>query len=286
MGVKLSVRDLSFSYGNVRVLNDVSFDLDGGSIACLVGPNGAGKSTLIRCIANVLSPKDGTVRINGADAVRMKPAQLAKTTGYVPQSIRNGFPHTVFDEVLVGRRPYIGWKVADADIGIVSDTLAFLGLAHLSERYFDELSGGERQKVTIARALAQEPAMLLLDEPTSNLDIRHQLEVMEMLTKLAEDQSLLVLMAMHDLNLAARYSDVVLMMRGNTVNAVGHPSEVLVPQAIEATYGVRAQIIDGPLGKPHIVPIEPTNNGAAHEAETTVGNGEENTATSQRSQTG
>ncbi len=258
MVVTLSVEALSFAYGRATVLDDVGFRLSGGRIACLVGPNGAGKSTLIKCICRVLSPDNGRVLVDDREIGTMKSTDLARIAGYVPQSVGGGFPHTVFDEVLMGRRPYIGWRVSDHDVELVSRTLVFLGLEHLSGRYFDELSGGERQKVTIARALAQEPQMLLLDEPTSNLDVRHQLEVMDILRRLADERGILVLMAMHDLNLAARYSDTILLMRDHAVCATGSPAEVLTSDLIEATYGVRAAIIEGPHDRPHIVPLEPS----------------------------
>lgn len=257
MGVVLSVTGLGFSYGRSPVLEDVGFELRGGSVACLVGPNGVGKSTLLKCICRILNPVRGTVSIDSRDVAGMKRSECARIMSYVPQTATVGFPHTVFEEVLIGRRPYVGWRVTRRDTTIVSETLVSMGLGALSGRYHDELSGGERQKVTIARALAQEPQLVVLDEPTSNLDVRRQLEVMGMLQELAAERDILVLVAMHDLNLAARYSDVVLVMSGRTLVAVGPPEAVLTVEQIERTYGVRASVRRDETGRLSILPIAP-----------------------------
>jgi len=177
--------------------------------------------------------------------------------GYVPQSTTEVFPYTVFDIVLMGRRPHIGWRVTGNDVKIVSRTLKFMGIEEFASRYFDELSGGEKQKIAMARALAQEPEVLLLDEPTSNLDIKHQLEVMNIVKKLVWERKISAVMAMHDLNLASRFSDSIVMLKDKKVFKVGDPKSILISENIERVYGVRAEVIKDSKGMPYIMPIEP-----------------------------
>jgi len=265
VAVGLELAGLGFRYGPRWILRDVSLELHRGAIVSLVGPNGVGKSTLIKCINGILPPTQGQVSVAGRPVVDLSPAQLSRLMGYVPQSTRDAFAFTVFDVVLMGRRPHIGWWVREADIQAVSESLRFMGIEHLAGRYADELSGGERQKVTIARALAQQPQVMLLDEPTSNLDIRHQLEVMHLLRDLAADRGVLIVMAMHDLNLACRFSDRVVMLKDTRVYADGPPHEVLTPPAISDTYGVSARVIsDGGEGL-QIIPIRPSGSTTVEE---------------------
>ncbi len=259
MALRLTSEELRFHYGHTVVLDGISFELCEQQVASLVGPNGVGKSTLIKCIDHVLAPKAGVVRLDGKSVGDYGRKDLSMRIGYVPQSVSGVFPYSVFDTVLMGRRPHIGWQVRDRDLEVVAQTLQFMGIEHLSDRYFDSLSGGERQKVTIARALAQEPEVILLDEPTSNLDIKHQLEVMDLIRRLVDERSLLAVMAMHDLNLAARYSDTVLMLKGKSIYRSGSPEQVLTAENILETYGVRAQIITSAYARPHIIPLESSN---------------------------
>lgn len=216
--------------------------LNKGEVASIVGPNGAGKTTLLKSMASILPPRKGAVHIGGADVRSIKPADLAKIQAYVPQQASNSFPLTVMETVMLGRKPYIRWGVKAQDLLIVENLLADLRLERYAARYMDELSGGERQKVLIARALAQQPDMLLLDEPTSALDIRHQLEVLEIVRGLAKQSGMLVVLILHDLELAARYSDVVHMLKDGTVFASGSPEEVFTAPHMEAVYGVRMEI--------------------------------------------
>ena len=257
VAVKLTVNGVSFSYGKVKALDCITIEVKDSEIVSLVGPNGAGKSTLLKCIDRILKPQQGVVFLDGKDTAKASSRELSRMMSYVPQSNVEVFPFTVFDIVLMGRRPHIGWRVSKKDIAIVAQTLRFMGIEEFGTRYFDELSGGEKQKVVMARALAQEPKVLLLDEPTSNLDIRHQLEVMEIVRKLIQERKISAIMAMHDLNLASRFSDRMVMLKNGQVFVVGVPGLVLSPENIKVAYGVEAQVTNGQEGKPHVVPIAP-----------------------------
>lgn len=238
----VNIAGLSFSYRSRVILHDIHMNLNKGEVVSIVGPNGAGKTTLLKSMASILPAQKGAVTIGGEDVRSIKSADLAKIQAYVPQQASSGFPLTVMETVMLGRKPYIRWGVTKQDLHIVETLLSELRLKRYAERYMDELSGGERQKVLIARALAQQPDMLLLDEPTSALDIRHQLEVLEIVRGLAKRSGILVVLILHDLELAARYSDVVYMLKAGAVFASGKPEEVFTAPNMEAVYGVRMEI--------------------------------------------
>ena len=252
--MRLQIKDLSFSYGSTQILKDISMELGSSTVLGIVGPNGAGKSTLIRCIDRILVPQHGTILLDGQEMKQMSSMEIAKKIGYVPQSISNTFPATVFDTVLMGRRPHLGWRSSEEDIDVVLEVLTMLKIKYLAMRDFSEISGGQQQKVLIARALAQDAEILLLDEPTSNLDIRHQLEVMEILTKLVKKKGLSVMMAIHDLNLASRYSDRIILLNGGSIRDAGDPVSVLTVENIQSVYGAEV-IVKHEAGKPYIIPI-------------------------------
>lgn len=231
-------------------------NLAGSEIFGIVGPNGAGKSTLIKCINTILKPKQGDILLEGEKILHMDSMDIAKKLGYVPQTTTHAFPATVFDTVLMGRRPHIGWKSSEKDLQIVDDVLRLLKMEDLAMRDFNELSGGQKQKVLIAKALAQEAGTILLDEPTSNLDIQHQLEVMEILTLLVKKKKMSAIMAIHDLNMALRYTDRVLIMKKGQIFGVGTPSDVLTPDNIRSVYNVEAEVVHGNGKKPYIIPIK------------------------------
>lgn len=203
--MKIEVNGVHFSYGRKAVLNEVNIAVEKGKVISIVGPNGSGKSTILKCIDKILKPQRGTILLEGKDIGSLQQKELAKYLGYVPQSGNSPFPSTVFDTVLMGRRPHTNWSVSSRDKEIVSRILRGMGLEDMALRYFNELSGGERQKVLLARAMAQEPEVLLLDEPTSALDLRHQLEVMNLISSMVRKNGISVVMAIHDLNLASRY---------------------------------------------------------------------------------
>ncbi len=251
--MKLELKDVSFSYGKRPVLESITMCVEEGEIVSIVGPNGSGKTTLLKCINRILKPK-GNILLDGVDLKKLKLNEIAQLMGYVPQSTMYSFPTTVFDVVLLGRKPYLGWSPSSKDLEIVSNVLSLLGLDNLILRNFNELSDGEKQKILIARALAQEPKLLLLDEPTSNLDIKHQLEVLSLIRNIAKKKKISAIMAIHDLNLASQFSDRIFFLRQGKIYDFGTPEAVITKENIKAVYGVNT-IISWNSNKPHIIPI-------------------------------
>nr|WP_321396388.1 ABC transporter ATP-binding protein [uncultured Desulfobacter sp.] len=253
------LENVQFSYGKSMVIDGISIGLEPGNIIAVCGPNGAGKSTLIKCINRIL-PFKGRILISQKDVNTLKMSQISKQVGYVPQDNTQVFSISVFDMVMMGRRPYIGWRSREKDREKVLEILELLGLSHLGFRDFNQLSGGQQQKVIIARALAQEPDVLLLDEPTSNLDLGHQLEVMALMQSLVDEKKILVIMSVHDLNLAAWYADQILMLKDGKIICSGEPATVMTPETILSIYGVVANVkIEN--GKPYIIPLRNAHNG-------------------------
>jgi iron complex transport system ATP-binding protein len=261
LALKLTINKLAFKYGGNPVLKDITIEVGLGELLCIVGPNGSGKSTLLKCINRILKTQQNTVLIDGKDAGKINLKELSKMMGYVPQSSMSTFPFTVFDVVLMGRKPYIHWSLSERDSEIVAEMLDYLGISQLAMRHYNELSGGEQQKVIIARALTQQPQILLLDEPTSSLDIKHQLEILCILRSLAQTKHCSVIMAMHDLNLAGRFSDRMLMLKQGCIYAVGTPEDVLTEENIDSVYGIKAQISNSVLGRPQVTPLISEFNG-------------------------
>lgn len=236
----LSVEGLAFKYPSRSVIKNINFSISKGDFLAVLGINGAGKSTLLKCINRVLKPHAGTVYINDNEAFKLNRRELAKRIGYVAQrneSIRS----TVFDAVLLGRRPYIQWEASQNDLEIAHEALKALELEEYALRYLNELSGGEQQKVVIARALAQKPELLLLDEPTSSLDLKNQLEVAKIIKKVVKEQQMAAVVTMHDLNLAIRFADKFLLLKNGEIFAAGG-IEVMTPENIESVYSVPVRI--------------------------------------------
>jgi len=258
--LKLEINNLSFSYNGLTALEGVKLDVSFGEVLGVVGPNGSGKSTLLKCMNRILKTKHNTVLIDDKDITEIGLKELAKLMSYVPQSSRNLFPFTVFDVVLMGRRPYIQWSLGERDKEIVAQILEYLGISNLAMRYFNELSGGEQQKVVIARALAQQPQLLLMDEPTSSLDIKHQLDILCILRSLAKSKHCSVIISMHDLNLASRFSDRMLLLRKGRIFAAGNPDSVITEENIETVYGIKSRVTKTVFGSPQITPLEPETN--------------------------
>lgn len=247
--MKISVENLSQDYGSLKVLRNISFDAESGEVLALLGPNGSGKSTLIKTIADIMTPTGGAVKINGADARTVDKTLRAKAIGYVPQYFHYTPFTTVLDTVLIGRRPYMSWSISDDDLKIVDEALETMNISELAPRFVNELSGGQRQRVFIARALAQKPEFFLFDEPTSSLDLRHQLETVSTMRDIVRRDNTGMIVALHDLNLALRYSDKVLMLKGGEVYAYGKPEDVLTEKAVSDVYGVESEIIENKNGK-------------------------------------
>jgi iron complex transport system ATP-binding protein len=237
----LRVNGLAFSYGPRTVLRGIDVGVGEGILCSILGNNGAGKSTLLKCVAGILRPGLGTVSLGGEDRNDLSRRQSARLLAYVPQRDVYRARLTVFDAVLMGRRPHITWNAGSGDLAICERVIKALELEGLALRYIDELSGGEYQKVVIARALAQEPRVLLLDEPTSNLDLRNQLEVMHAVRRAVEEHRISVLMAIHDVNLAVRFSDEFLLLHDGEVIASGG-REMINADNIERTYGVKVRV--------------------------------------------
>lgn len=253
--MKVTISGLEFGYSSSPVLKDVNLEVNGPQLISIIGPNGVGKSTLIHCINKILSPTKGVVMINGEDVSGISIKDMAKKVGYVPYATSDAFPLSVVDTVLMGRHPHSGWKSLDHDLDVVYSTLKLINIEHLAMRSFDELSAGQHQKVMLARGLVQEPEILLLDEPTSNLDIKHQMEVTRILRNLSQEKGILIIMISHDLNIAAKYSDNMVMLSNGSIYAVGAPKEVLTKENIKAVYGVDSEIIES-HGRPHIIMLD------------------------------
>lgn len=240
--MKLRIEGINFRYNSRLILKNVSLEVGEGEIMALIGPNGSGKTTLLRCIMGMVTPERGNVLITGRQISKIKKKDLARCIAYVSQNESTNFPVTVFDAILMGRKPYLSWNPGNRDFKIVCEVLQTLSLEELALRDLNELSGGEKQKVLIARAIVQEPEIILLDEPTSNLDLKHQLEVLETIKGLARERKISVIMAMHDLNLAPRYSDKIAMLKSGEVFSVGTPHQVITSENIKEVYGVEATV--------------------------------------------
>lgn len=255
----LSVDSLCVSYGNRRVLQRVSLEVASGEIVALVGPNGVGKSTLIRAISGVIPVISGDIRIDDLDLLRLSPMVRARHLAVVPQATSMPPAFTVWETVLLGRTPYLNFlgQTSSLDEQLVRAALEKVDAADLAERRVGELSGGEQQRVLLARALAQSTPVLLMDEPTAHLDLQHQVGLMERMRSLAQIENLAVLAALHDLNLAARYANRVILMVEGEIKAAGTPAEILTPELISDVYHLPVQVIphpfmDGPLILPGV----------------------------------
>lgn len=253
------VDSVCFSYGSdaseVPVLQDVSFGSDGAELISIIGPNGVGKSTLMHCLNRILTPTSGTVTIDGKDVQETPLKELAKKVSYVPCFSNETFPMPVVDAVMLGRHPYSRWNTLENDLDIVYDSLRMVGMEDLAMRPFNELSAGQHQKVMLARGFAQCTHILLLDEPTANLDIKHQLEVTRLLRDFAHERNMLIIMISHDLNIAAKYSDRLIMLSEGTVYAMGRPADVITEGNIRHVYGVESKVVDV-NGVPHIILLD------------------------------
>ena len=236
----IEVQNLSFSFGPRPVLQNVSFSLEQGECVAVLGNNGAGKSTLVSCISRLHRPSSGSVLIDGTPVSQMSRNQLAQQVSYVAQ--KNELSHTtVFDAVLLGRKPHMKWGPSDVDYDVAEHALRAVGMEDCRLRCVNQLSGGEQQKVTLARAIAQEPKLMLLDEPTSSLDPRNQYESMELIRHCAHDHHIAVLVVIHDLNLALRFCDRFLFLKDGAVFASGG-QEAVTSENIQAVYGMEATV--------------------------------------------
>lgn len=243
----LKVEQLSFRYGNNRILNNVSFEAADGTMLAILGPNGSGKTTLIRCISSILKPQAGISFFDDQCINSLSPEKRARLVAYMPQQMEaSGL--TVFDTVLLGRKPYMNWKPTSDDFEKVEQILYRLELADKALRPVDCLSGGERQKVALARILAQEAKLLLLDEPTSALDLKNRVEILSLLRQFVHERRLIALFSIHDLNDALRFTDRLLFLKeGNLF--VDETPETLTCHVVESVYGLPVVLYETPTSK-------------------------------------
>ncbi len=256
----LNVRALTAGYPGRPVLEDVDLHVERGEMLALIGPNGCGKTTLLRAITGILPFERGSIEIAGTDIRRTAKDALARRVAVVAQAAPLPSRFTAFEVAMMGRAPHLRllqWE-SRRDARIVCDAMERSGCWRLRERMVDELSGGERQRVIIARALAQEPELLLLDEPTSHLDLQHQVETFQIVRELCAERALAVVAVVHDLTLAAMFADRIALLGGGRNVATGAPRDVLQAERMEAVYGVRVRVLPHPVtGRPIVVPDVP-----------------------------
>lgn len=241
----IDIKNVAFSYNGIPVLNDVSLELSSG-LNCILGPNGEGKTTLLRCITGYLRPNKGRVMINSKEVSAMKASEIAKKVSLVPQHMIVEFEFTIEEFIMMGRHAYIGRfsKESELDWEIVNEAIKQTGLNKIRKRKVTQLSGGERQRMLIARALCQQADIMLLDEPVTSLDIKHQLDVMGLVKDLVNRQGITALCVLHDFNLAARYADKIILLKNGRVHSVGTPKETLTEESIKYVYGANMNILD------------------------------------------
>jgi iron complex transport system ATP-binding protein len=255
--IMLKIKSLTVSYNGNEILKKISMTIAPGEIFALVGPNGAGKSTLIKTISGVLTPKSGSIYIDRLDIATLNSTQRARHLAVVPQARELPGAYTVYDTVLLGRTPYLGWlgQAGEKDHALVRLAMNRTQTSSLAERRISQLSGGEQQRVLLARALAQNTPIMLLDEPTTHLDLEHQTNLLNLVCQLASEQDLTVLMVLHDLNLAALYASRVAVLVSGRIQAQGTPLEVLTPQTLTSVYNVPVNVISHPeYGTPLVLP--------------------------------
>lgn len=253
---------LTFGFTDEPVLEGVDLAVEPGELVGLIGPNGAGKTTLLRLVSGVLEPEAGRIDLDGEAVTDLSPAAIGQRVAVVPQQTELSFDFSVRDVITMGRHPYQGRfeRLRRADRTLVDRAMAETETTHLADRPFTAISGGERKRVLIARAIAQDTPALLVDEPTASLDINHQIAVFELLReRLGDDQAILA--AVHDLNLAARYCDRLVLLADGAVRAMGAPTEVLDPQQLRDAYGISTTVVDNPVtGTPLVVAHDPNGH--------------------------
>ena len=268
---RLRARDLKLAYGERVVVDGLDFEVASGTITAVIGPNGCGKSTLLRALGRLLQPQRGEVLLDGKKIHKMSTKEVARVLGVLPQSPAAPEGLTVADLVARGRHPHQSWyrQWSSDDESAVAEALAMTGIGDLAERTLDELSGGQRQRAWLSMALAQGTDLLLLDEPTTYLDLSHQVDVLELVGRLHDESGRTVVMVLHDLNLAARYADRLVAMKDGAVVASGEPDEVLTEELLADVFDLRARVIPDPVaGTPMVVPIGGRRTGEGAGAQT------------------
>ena len=249
----MQIKNLCYRYkGCPEVLKDVSFDMKSGRFLAILGNNGVGKSTLLKCLNHILRPDSGEVLLDGNNLLKQSGREVAKKVAFVSQSVPNT-QMTVHDVVMLGRRPYMNWGFTEADHQIVHDAMHRLDVEDMRGRFLNQLSGGEKQKVMLARALAQQPKVLLLDEPTSALDVQNQYQVLKMVRNICHNDNMIAVMVIHDLNLALRFCDQFLLLKDGQIYRHGDRS-ILDAVALKDVYGIDAKIVE--IEGRHVVLVE------------------------------
>lgn len=259
MAMTLTVEDVCFSFGKCPILHDVTLtSAQSGTVTALIGPNAAGKSTLFKCMAGLLRAS-GRLLLDGCPLATYSRDKLAQHICYLPQEAAVNAVLTVFEAVLLARKQQASWRASDADLEAVATILQRLGIDHLSPRYLNELSGGQKQMVSLAQALVREPNVLLLDEPTSALDLHHQLKVLEFVQKATVERQMITFVALHDLNLAAQFADRLVVMKEGRVYGCGDCHAMLTSAMIGAVYNVEALVTPTDAGRLTITPQRALN---------------------------
>lgn len=257
---RLRARELTLAYDDRTVVHDLELAVPDGRVTVIVGPNACGKSTTLRALGRLLKPKGGSVLLDGEELARIPTRKIAQSIGLLPQSPSAPEAITVADLVSRGRQPHQHWwqQWSEEDERAVTEAMARTDVTDLAERSVDELSGGQRQRVWIAMALAQETDLLLLDEPTTFLDIAHQVEVLDLVRRLNHDQGRTVVIVLHDLNQAARYADHLVAMKTGRIVAEGHPGEIVTAELVREVFGLESVVVPDPVtGSPLVVPGAP-----------------------------
>jgi iron complex transport system ATP-binding protein len=251
MNTAINVKNLSHSFGEDLILKNISFQVPTKDFFIVIGPNGSGKTTLMKVMSGILKPQQGRLEILNLTIDQYQRKALARTIAFVPQMLSVDFPFTVFEMVLMGRSPYLGilGLEEEKDMEIARQAIAFTGMENLAHRKLDQLSGGEQQRVFIARAICQEPDVILLDEPTASLDLAYQVRIMDLMERLKNEKGITVVMVSHDVNLAAMYADHLLLLHDGQVLCQGLPDEVLNYKTLEKAYGCALLVDESPLGK-------------------------------------
>lgn len=258
MSVRLEASSLSIGYGERLVVDTLDLAVVGGSVTAVIGPNGCGKSTLLKALGRLLPARSGAVLLDGKQIDSMPTRDVARVLGLLPQAPSAPEGLTVSDLVARGRHPHQAWykQWSSDDAAAVEAALEMTGISDLAERTVDELSGGQRQRAWISMALAQGTDLLLLDEPTTYLDLAHQIDVLDLVQELHASMGRTIVMVLHDLNLAARYADTIVAMRGGRIVSQGTPAEVLTEKMLLDVFGLDARVVEDPVsGTPLVVPV-------------------------------
>jgi iron complex transport system ATP-binding protein len=253
----LKIQNVSVYYGKRQVLHDIQLEIRSGEVVALIGPNGAGKSTLIRSISGVVPIHSGIVKVNDTDVTSLSSMQRAQQIAVVPQAVSMPPAFTVWETVLLGRTPYLNFlgQTSSRDEAVARLALEQVDAFHLIESRMDEISGGEQQRVLLARALAQDTPILLMDEPTAHLDLTHQIDLLKLIKKQAREKNLTVLVALHDLNLASLFADRIAIVENGLLCVAGSPQETLTSEILRSVYHMQVHVMEHPeTGAPLIIP--------------------------------